>query len=96
MPNLRIETVPRGEALTVTVNGTPVQAFRGESVHAVLLAAGYLPLRRSRRLKAPRGFFCGMGICYECLVTIDGKPDQRACMRTVEPGMEIRFDVGDM
>ena len=88
----RIENFSRGKALTVTVNGHPVQAFAGETVHAVLSAGGFLSPSRSRRTDEPHGAFCGMGICCECLVTINGTPDQRACMRLVEPGMAIVTD----
>ena len=86
---MRIENESRGERVTIQVNGSPVSAYQGESVHAALMASGHLNLRKSRIQGEPRGIFCGMGVCYECLVTIDGKPNQRACMRTVEENMEI-------
>ncbi|ACN15995.1 SoxA2 [Desulforapulum autotrophicum HRM2] len=86
--NLRINSVQRGRRITLMVNGAPVPAFEGESVHAALTAAGIQNLRRSKT-GSPRGIFCGMGICYECLVTINGVPDQRACMTMVNDKMEI-------
>jgi sarcosine oxidase subunit alpha len=92
MPKLRIEPIQRGRPVTIRVNGVPVSAFAGETVHAALLAAGYRVLRKSKTHRDPRGFFCGMGICYECLVTIDGMPGRRACMHNVEDGMEIGID----
>jgi D-hydroxyproline dehydrogenase subunit gamma len=95
MPPIHGNALPRGEVVTVTVNGKPVRAHRGASVHAALLAAGLRALRKSHRLYDPRGVFCGMGVCYECLVTINGQPNQRACMRLVEPDMEILTDAVD-
>ena len=74
------------------VNGRACAAYAGESVHAALLAAGYRVLRTTDHTGQPRGFFCGMGVCYDCLVTIDGEPNQRACMAPVHDGMEIRID----
>ncbi len=93
MTDLRIDNHPRGVPLTVTVNGRPLAAYAGETVHAALLAGGFLSLGVSRVSRRRRGIFCGMGVCYECLVTIDGVPHQRACMRQVAPGMEIEIDV---
>lgn len=92
MPDLRIEPLTEETTVTLRVDGRKISARRGESVHAALLAAGYLNLRKTRKESAPRGIFCGMGVCYDCLVTINGQTNQRACMRQVEDGMEIAFD----
>lgn len=74
--------------LTITVDGETVQAYPGETVATVLLALGRRAFRRTAH-GAPRGLFCGMGVCYDCLVTVDGQPDVRACVTTVQPGMAI-------
>jgi sarcosine oxidase subunit alpha len=92
MPQLRIKSVPRGRPLTIYVNKRPLAAYAGETVHAALLAAGCRILKKSKTGAESRGFFCGMGICYDCLVTIDGVPGCRACMHRVEDGMEIEID----
>ena len=78
--------------VNIRVNGERVVAREGETVHGALLAAGIRMLRRSRKLAEERGLLCGMGVCYECLVTIDGEPGRRACMAVVEEGMEIETD----
>lgn len=88
---MRIADESKRDRITIQVNGCPVSVYQGESVHAALMASGYLALRQSRIQGEPRGVFCGMGVCYECLVTIDGKPNQRACMRQVEENMEIHI-----
>ena len=80
--------------MRIWVNGRPVTAYKGETVFAALIASGYLTLRKSHRFKEGRGGLCGMGVCYECLVTINGSPGQRACMVEVEEGMEIGIDDG--
>jgi sarcosine oxidase subunit alpha len=90
--DLRIPSFPRGKGVTLFVDGEPVRAFEGETVLAALTAAGVTALRRSRTGTEDRGVLCGMGVCYECRVTIDGRPGQRACMRGVEDGMEIVTD----
>jgi sarcosine oxidase subunit alpha len=92
MTDLRIASVSRGSRITIAVNGQARSAFKGESVHAALLAAGYRLLRKTANSRQPRGVFCGMGVCYDCLVTINGVPNQRACMTLVEDRMEIQVD----
>ena len=81
MASLRVFREAKSEPITLTVNGERVEAFDGESVGAALLAAGRAALRASR-LGSRRGMFCGIGLCYECLVTVDGA-SVRACMTPV-------------
>ena len=90
--DLRIPSVSRGKKITVCVNGRKVDAYQGETVLAVLTAAGRRTLRRSLHRDEGRGAFCGMGVCYECLVSINGRPNQRACMTEAEDQMEIGVD----
>jgi sarcosine oxidase subunit alpha len=92
MKELRIPSVARGEPVTIRVDGREITAYRGETVHAAMLAAGCRILRHSKTGVEHRGIFCGMGICYDCLVTIDGHENRRACMQLVEEGMEIRTE----
>ena len=80
----------RESAIAVTVDGRPVTAFAGETVATVLLAEGIRVFRYTAKRGEPRGVFCGMGVCYECLVTVDGVPNVRACVTTVKPGMAIK------
>jgi len=81
--------VRRGAAVTVTVDGEPVQAYLGETVAAALIAhSGSLALRTTHGGSA-RGLYCGMGVCFDCLVAVDGVPNTRACMTWVRNGMKI-------
>ncbi len=75
--------------IRVTVNGRDVLAASGDSVAATLLLAGHSVFRRTLRSRQLRGPFCGMGVCFECLVTIDGQSGQQACMVPVKDGMAI-------
>jgi D-hydroxyproline dehydrogenase subunit gamma len=86
--------VERGELLTFTFDGVPMIAFRGESVAAALLAAGQRVLRSTPVTGSPRGVFCGMGVCFDCLVVIDGEPGRRACMTFVIEGMRVETQAG--
>ena len=82
-------TVQRGQLLTLTVDGKSIEAYEGETVASALLAAGITTFNLSHNQKKPRSLYCGMGVCYECLVTINGVHGQRACVTPVEPGMII-------
>ncbi|MCU0603296.1 MAG: (2Fe-2S)-binding protein [Desulfobacterales bacterium] len=94
MTDLRIKTHRRGTQVALSVNGIPVKAYSGETVFAVLLAEGIRALRHpvKKNSETARGGFCGMGVCQECRVTIDGVPDRRACMTEVRQGMEVVTD----
>ena len=96
VPNieLRIPAIQRQTPVSIWINGHKVNAFEGELLHAVLLAAGYRQLRKSMSGSEHRGFFCGMGVCYECLVTIDNLAQQRACVTDVYDGMKVEIDAG--
>ncbi len=75
--------------VTITVDGEPRRVPAGMSVAAALAAAGHVAVRRSVRREEPRGIFCGMGICFECLATIDGEPHVRTCLVEARDGMAV-------
>ena len=77
------------ETVTIHFEGEAIEARRGETVAAALASAGHRVFRRT--LKGDeRGLFCGMGTCQECLVTVDGVPNRRACMTLVDGPADIR------
>ena len=80
------------KAIKIKVNGIETTAYRGDVVLAPLVAAGYKVLKKSNKLKENRGPLCGMGVCYECQVTINGIANQRACMTEVEDQMVVSID----
>ena len=77
------------ERLSLTVDGVAVTATPGQSVGAALTDAGILSWRTTRHTGRPRGLFCGIGICFDCLLTVDGQPDQRACLVPARDGMVL-------
>jgi D-hydroxyproline dehydrogenase subunit gamma len=83
----------RGPEVAITVDGRPATAYLGESVAAALMAAGDTPgsdlSTRTTPGGEPRGLFCGMGVCFDCLVIVDGVPGTRACVTWVREGMDI-------
>ena len=92
--DLRMAGVERGRALVVVVDGTDVPAHEGETIAAALLAAGRRFTRWTARTGEPRGYFCGMGVCQDCLVTVDGRPNVRACVTPARDGMRIESQRG--
>lgn len=78
-----------------TFDGKPFQAMAGQTIAAALLAQGERVLRHTSRRHEPRGLFCGMGVCFDCLVQVDGKPNVRACQTSVAQGMCVQSQQGD-
>ena len=89
MAEPRLKGVSRGAELHFEFDGERIAAHEGETVAMALYAAGQTTIRRSARLGSPRGVFCNMGICYECLVYLEGRA-VRACMTPVADGMRLR------
>lgn len=83
--------IARGPLVTFWLNGGPVEAHEGESLAAALFALDRRHLRAARFAGGPRGVYCGMGICYDCVVTVDGRPNVRACMLNVRAGMVVQL-----
>jgi aerobic-type carbon monoxide dehydrogenase small subunit (CoxS/CutS family) len=77
-----------------TFDGEKINALTGQSVAAALLAANQRSLRKTRFNNNERGVFCGIGICFDCLVVIDGITNQRACLIEAKPGMKVQTQVG--
>ena len=79
-----------GAHVPFTLDGRPLSARPGQSVGAALTDAGVRAWRTTRRREKPRGLFCGIGVCFDCLIEVDGRPDQRACLTPVRSGMRLR------
>jgi predicted molibdopterin-dependent oxidoreductase YjgC len=78
--------------ITITFDGQPIRAYAEDSVGAALTRAGVRSWRTTRRNGRPRGLFCGIGVCYDCLLTVDGAANQRACLVPAVDGMELNSD----
>lgn len=81
--------VERGKGFCFTFDGARIVAFPGETIAGALLAAGVTTLRETFETGAPRGVFCGMGVCFDCLVSVEGQGTLRACMTSAEPGLVV-------
>ena len=88
-------TEARGRPLTIFVNGVGTPARDGDTVAAAMLAAGYAACRTTAVSGLPRGPYCLMGVCFDCLVTIDGTANRQACMTPVREGMRVASQRGE-
>jgi predicted molibdopterin-dependent oxidoreductase YjgC len=79
----------RGKSIEVTIDGQKVHAYEGELVSTVLMAEGISIFARKHTTGRPSGLYCGMGMCYECLVTINGVSNIRACQTFAADQMVI-------
>ncbi len=80
--------IERGRAVRLMVDGQALPAYEGETIAAALLAAGRRAFRHTVPGGHPRGVFCGIGVCFDCLVTVDGS-QIRACVTPVRDGMQV-------
>ncbi|HEY3572391.1 MAG TPA: (2Fe-2S)-binding protein [Arthrobacter sp.] len=78
------------DEVTISFDGRQITTAVGQSVGSALVTNGITAWRDTRKQARPRGLFCGIGICFDCLVTVDGAPNQRACLVEVREGMEIQ------
>jgi len=81
-----------GRRIALRVDGHTIEARAGDSVAAAMLAAGMTRMRVTAGLEAPRGPHCLVGACFDCLVSIDGVGNRRACMVEAAEGMDVRTE----
>jgi D-hydroxyproline dehydrogenase subunit gamma len=81
------------ERIAVLIDGAPFEGRQGDSIAAVLLVAGKSGCRRSFVSAEPRGPYCMMGVCFECLVRVDGMDGLQACMIPIRSGMCIETSI---
>ncbi|MDI6917697.1 MAG: FAD-dependent oxidoreductase [Thermoplasmatales archaeon] len=84
----------RGKKITFLFNGKKISAYENETVASALTAAGINVLSRSIKYNRPRGFFCGIGKCSSCLMTVDGVPNVKTCVTPVKDGMVVESQDG--
>ncbi len=78
----------------IIVDGRQIEAFEGEPIAAALMSAGIRSFRKTVKTDEPRGLYCGIGQCNDCIMEVNGVPNIRTCVTLVEAGMVIRKQVG--
>jgi len=82
-------STPAKREVTFTFNGENFKGVEGQSIAAALMATGIRELRKTRFNEEPRLIFCGIGICFDCVVIVDGVANQRACLVEIVDGAKI-------
>ena len=80
--------------VTLYYNGEPVEAVEGEPVAAALMNAGIRVFRTTAKRHEPRGIFCAIGRCTDCMMIVDGIPNTRTCVTPVRDGMRVEKQEG--
>ena len=97
---MRIENHPilgtyqKGPLVTFTLDGKEMKGYEGEPIAAALRAAGVMTHRHTSKLDMPRGIFCAIGRCTDCVMIVDGKPNIRTCVTPLQQGMKVQTQYG--
>ena len=83
-----------GAPVTITVDGKSISARAGDTVASALLAAGIDHCRTTPVTGTPRAPYCLMGVCFDCLVTVDGVGSRQGCLMPVRDGMTVETQLG--
>ena len=84
----------KGKLGTFTYDGKELQGYEGEPIAAALKAAGVMVHRYTKKEHKPRGIFCAIGRCTDCVMVVDGKPNVRTCMTPLAEGMKVQTQYG--
>ena len=87
-------TPEKGPLVSFTFDGREMRGYEGEPVAAALRAEGVLKHRETARLHKPRGIFCAIGRCTDCVMVVDGVPNTRTCITPLKAGMKVETQYG--
>ena len=87
-------SLKKGKEVNITVNGKKVKALDGEPIASALMAAGIMTFRKTIKREDPRGYFCGIGRCTDCMMIVNGIRNVRTCITPVKEGMKIETQIG--
>ena len=85
---------PTASAIGFTLDGVEMTAVEGQSIAGALIAGGVMSWRRTRVDDRPRGVFCGIGACFDCLITVNDEPNVRACLAQLREGDRVERQEG--
>ena len=87
-------TYQKGKTVTFTLDEKEMQGWEGEPIAAALKAAGVMVHRHTLKNDAPRGIFCAIGRCTDCVMIVDGQPNVRTCVTPLHAGMKVQTQYG--
>ena len=80
--------------VTLYYNGEPIEALEGEPIASALMNAGIRVFRTTAKRHEPRGIFCAIGRCTDCVMVVDGRPNIRTCVTPLKEGMKVQTQYG--
>ncbi len=89
-----LETLDVSNTVTIYFDGKPIEALANEPISAALVNAGIVAFRTTHKHGEPRGIFCAIGRCTDCMMIVDGVPNTRTCVTAVRDGMHVQTQRG--
>ncbi len=89
-----LDTLDVSDEVTIFFDDKPIKALCGEPISAALVNAGVVSFRKTHKTGEPRGIFCAIGRCTDCMMIVDGIPNTRTCVTPVREGMHVRTQNG--
>ena len=89
-----LDELDTSETVTIYLDGRPIEALSGEPIAAALMNAGVRAFRTTVKLGKPRGIFCAIGRCTDCMMIVDGQPNVRTCVTPAREGMRLQPQYG--
>ncbi len=89
-----LETLDVSNTVTIYFDGKPIEALMGEPISAALVNAGVVAFRKTHKTGEPRGIFCAIGRCTDCMMIVNGIPNTRTCVTAVHEGMRVETQNG--
>lgn len=89
-----LDELDTSKTVTIYFNDQPIEALEGEPIASALMNAGIRAFRTTAKRQEPRGIFCAIGRCTDCMMIVDGIPNTRTCVTTVRDGMRVRTQEG--
>ncbi len=87
-------TMEEKRVITFTYDGNSITGYEGEPIAIALEAAGIMIHRYTKKNHEPRGIFCAIGRCTDCVMVVDGKPNVRTCITPLVEGMDVKTQYG--
>jgi hypothetical protein len=90
-----LESFEKGKKVTFAFDGKPMEGFEGEPIAIALRSNGVLIHRYTVKRNEPRGMFCAIGRCTDCIMVVNGRPNIRTCVEALEAGMVVETQQGN-
>lgn len=91
-----LKNFQKGKLVSFIYDGKKLEGYEGEPISVALKANGVMTHRYTQKNHSPRGIFCAIGRCTDCVMIVDGKPNVRTCITPLTAGMKVETQYGVM